>query len=248
MVKKTLKIGVVAKKTGLTVRTLHHYDQIGLLKPSDETESGHRLYTDSDIVRLHQIVTLKQLGFTLEEIKDMMNNSDYNPKEMLNLQLSRLNEHINQLVELRNRLQDIIGLLDVGGAVSSERFLMTIQMMKMIESPYFSEKHKAEMLNKYKTMTANELRQNNEAGKNLLSEFRAMMESGKLPSDSEVAPLAKRWILEIESVAPEGFIQSAEQYYSENSDESIAYGMDSELYFFIKEAVSHIHNLYESQL
>ncbi|WP_049894738.1 MerR family transcriptional regulator [Paenibacillus antibioticophila] len=239
MVKKTLKIGVVAKKTGLTVRTLHHYDQIGLLKPSDETESGHRLYTDSDIARLHQIVTLKQLGFTLEEIKDMMNNSDYNPKKMLNLHLSRLNEQINQLVELRNRLHDIFELLDVGEAVSSERFLMAIQMTKMIASPHFSEKHKVEMIKKYKTTVTNELRKNNAVGKNLLSEFREMKENGKLPSDPEVAPLAKRWILEIESVAPEGFIQSAEHYYSENFTESIAYGMDSELYHFIKEAVSH---------
>jgi len=236
--KKTLKIGVVAKRTGLTVRTLHHYDQIGLLKPSDETESGHRLYTDSDIARLHQIVTLKQLGFTLEEIKDMMNNSDYNPKEMLDLQLSRLNVQINQLVELRSKLQDIIELLDVGGPVSSERFLMTIQMMKMIASPHFSEKHKVEMINKYKTTVTDQLDNINAAGNNLLSEFREMKENGKLPSDPEVAPLAKRWILEIESVAPEGFIQSAEQYYSENLAESITYGMDSELYLFIKEAVS----------
>ncbi|TDF96303.1 MerR family transcriptional regulator [Paenibacillus piri] len=240
MVKKALKIGVVANKTGLTVRTLHHYDQIGLLKPSDETESGHRLYTDSDIVRLHQIVTLRQLGFTLEEIKDMMNSSNYNPQEMLNLQLTRLNEKINQLVELRNRLQDIIELLDVGGPVSSERFLMTIQLMKMLASPYFSENHKVEMINKYKMTVTNELGKNNSEGKNLLDEFREMKENGKLPSDSEVVPLAKRWILEIESVAPEGFIQSAEQYYSKNVAESIAYGMDSELYLFIKEAVSSI--------
>jgi len=234
---RTLKIGVVAKKTGLTVRTLHHYDQIGLLKPSDETVSGHRLYTDSDIARLHQILTLKQLGFTLDEIKNMMNNSNYNPKEIVSLQLTRLDDQINQLVEFRKRLLDIVELFDGGGSVSSERFLMAIQMMKMIESPHFSESHRAEMIHKYKTTDMNEFVNNRTDGSKLITEFRKMKDMGKLPNDPEVVPLAKRWMLEVESIVPKGFVQSAERYYSENSNESIAYGMDSELYLFIKEAV-----------
>lgn len=237
MVKKTLKIGVVAKKTGLTVRTLHHYDQVGLLKPSAETESGHRLYTDADIARLYQILTLKQLGFTLDEIKNMMNDSAYNPQEILNMQLTRLDEQISQLVELRGRLRDIVELFDGGGTVSSERFLMAIQMMKMITSPHFSESHKAEMIHKYKTTDMNEFASNHTEGSQLIARFRELKEMGKLPQDPEVVPLAKRWKLEVESIVPKGVIQSAERYYSENSGESIAYGMDSELYLFIKEAV-----------
>lgn len=240
MMKKTYKVGVVAKKTGLTVRTMHHYDQIGLLEPSSETEAGHRLYTDSDIVRLHQIILLKQLGFTLEEIKGMLNNADYHSKEMLAVQISRLDEQINQLVNLRNRLQDIVELVGVGGHVSSEHFLMTIQMMNMIASPHFSEKHKEEMISKYKRMDPNELKNSHSAGKQLFARFRELMERGKLPHDEEVVPLARRWIIEVESVVPEGIVQSAERYYSENLTEAIASGMDRELYLFIKEATLHV--------
>ena len=65
------KVGELAARTGLTVRTLHHYDAIGLLCPSDRTgsahNSGHRLYTAADVARLHQLVCLKQLGFSLEQ-------------------------------------------------------------------------------------------------------------------------------------------------------------------------------------
>ena len=61
-----LKIGELASRTGLTVRTLHHYDEIGLLKPSHRTDSGHRLYTVRDLGRLQQIVSLRQLGFSLD--------------------------------------------------------------------------------------------------------------------------------------------------------------------------------------
>ena len=64
---EALKVGELARRTGLTIRTLHHYDEIGLLKPSGHTESGHRLYTSSDITRLQQVVSLRQLGFSLDE-------------------------------------------------------------------------------------------------------------------------------------------------------------------------------------
>ena len=69
-IKKSWKIGELANETGLTVRALHHYDQIGLLKPSQETEGGHRLYSTLDVEYLQKIVTLKQLGFSLYKIKE----------------------------------------------------------------------------------------------------------------------------------------------------------------------------------
>ena len=64
-----MTVGEVARKMGVTVRTLQYYDKEGLLSPSAESEGGRRLYTDKDLVMLHQIVSLKSLGFTLEDIK-----------------------------------------------------------------------------------------------------------------------------------------------------------------------------------
>jgi DNA-binding transcriptional MerR regulator len=70
------KVGELAKQTGLSVRTLHYYDEIGLLSPSQRTEAGHRLYTADDIVRLQQVKSLRHLGFTLKEIRDYLNRPD----------------------------------------------------------------------------------------------------------------------------------------------------------------------------
>ena len=64
-----MTVGEVARKTGVTVRTLQYYDKEGLLSPSAESEGGRRLYTDKDLVMLHQIVSLKSLGFSLKDIK-----------------------------------------------------------------------------------------------------------------------------------------------------------------------------------
>jgi DNA-binding transcriptional MerR regulator len=60
------KIGELEAATGLTVRTLHHYDEIGLLRPSERSEAGHRICTDADVRRLYRIISLRQLGFPLD--------------------------------------------------------------------------------------------------------------------------------------------------------------------------------------
>lgn len=64
-----MTVGEVAKKMGVTVRTLQYYDKEGLLSPSSESEGGRRLYTDKDLIILHQIISLKSLGFSLDDIK-----------------------------------------------------------------------------------------------------------------------------------------------------------------------------------
>jgi DNA-binding transcriptional MerR regulator len=63
-----LTVGQVAEQLGLTVRTLHHYDEIGLLVPSERTSAGYRLYTTEDMTRLQNVVVYRRLGFALEEI------------------------------------------------------------------------------------------------------------------------------------------------------------------------------------
>ncbi len=67
-----MTVGEVAKRMGVTVRTLQYYDKEGLLAPSSESEGGRRLYTNKDIVRLHQVLSLKHLGFSLDDIKNRL--------------------------------------------------------------------------------------------------------------------------------------------------------------------------------
>src|SRR5256885_13714858 len=89
-----LKVGELARRTGLTVRTLHHYDEIGLLRPSLHTGSGHRLYAAADVARLQQVVSLRQLGFSLEEIGACLTRPDFSPLKVIDLHLARLREQI----------------------------------------------------------------------------------------------------------------------------------------------------------
>lgn len=72
-----MKVGDLAKQTGVSVRTLHYYDEIGLLSPSQRTQTGYRLYTEDDIIRLQQIVSLRQIGFSLEQIRECLEQSQF---------------------------------------------------------------------------------------------------------------------------------------------------------------------------
>ncbi|MEF9958533.1 MAG: MerR family transcriptional regulator [Niameybacter sp.] len=101
-----MKINEVAKLTGITVRTLHYYDEIGLLKPSEITESGYRLYNEEALERLQQILFFKELDFPLTEIKAIMTDPSYN-------QVEALYSHKALLIQKRKRLDGLIDLVNL---------------------------------------------------------------------------------------------------------------------------------------
>src|SRR3954465_15372136 len=102
---EALKGGELARRTGVTIRTLHHYDEIGLLQPSLRTEAGHRLYTAADVARLQQVLSLRQLGFSREEIRDCLARPDCSPVAVIRLHVARLREQIRLQRELCERLE-----------------------------------------------------------------------------------------------------------------------------------------------
>src|SRR5262245_19992050 len=137
MLKQLWKVGDLAARTGLTVRTLHHYDQIGLLSPSGRTGSyhgsGHRLYTAADGDRLQQILSLKMLGFGLEQIREYLSRDDYDPRRVVRLHLERVRGQAEELQRLADRLESLADALDRAEIVSPDEFLFTIKEMAMIE-------------------------------------------------------------------------------------------------------------------
>jgi DNA-binding transcriptional MerR regulator len=136
MLSEAMKVGELARRTGLTVRTLHHYDEIGLLKPSLHTGAGYRLYTGADVARLQQVISLRQLGFSLEEIRDCLTRPDFSPLEVIGLHRARLREQIELQQQLCGRLDAIAARLRTAEEVSAEDFLRTIEVMTMMEKQF----------------------------------------------------------------------------------------------------------------
>ncbi|GGD91307.1 MerR family transcriptional regulator [Paenibacillus nasutitermitis] len=129
--KKYWKTGELANMTGLTVRTLRFYDQIGLFSPSGQTESGHRLYSESDLSHLHQILSLKELGLSLEEIKSALSDGQITPFEIVNLQINRIKEQIKMQQKLLEQLGHVSKLMQGKTQITVEDFTNLMQAMKM---------------------------------------------------------------------------------------------------------------------
>lgn len=140
--KNNWKVGELAKLTGLTIRTLRYYDQIGLYSPSDYSQGGYRLYNESDLSRLQQILALKDLGLSLEEIKTVLDNEAYNPTEMISLQINRLKENIRIQQKLLKELQNISSLMQVNKPVTVKDFTKLLSMMKKSHQSYFIGRQK----------------------------------------------------------------------------------------------------------
>ena len=102
-----MTVNEVSRLTGGTIRTLQYYDKIGLLKPAEYTESGYRLYDDTALERLQQILLFRELEFPLKEIKEIMKSSDFDRKKALKQQIKLLTlkkEHLEKLIDFARGL------------------------------------------------------------------------------------------------------------------------------------------------
>lgn len=139
-----LKIGEFAKRSGVTVKTLLHYDKIGLLKPSEKTESGYRLYCEDDFLKLQQITTLKFIGLSLSEIKNVLFESGENLENMIAIQKKALEEkkkHIEEIISVFNKAEVTAkekGFLDANTLIN---IIKLTGMERSIKEQYKNDKN-----------------------------------------------------------------------------------------------------------
>jgi len=115
-----IHIKEVAKQTRITVRTLRYYDQIGLLTASSKTEGGHRLYSEEELKKLQFIQFLKGMGYKLQDIKEMLSDSNWNWSNSLNSQLAYILEEQERLRSIESSLRELIN--GIAAEDGDERF------------------------------------------------------------------------------------------------------------------------------
>jgi DNA-binding transcriptional MerR regulator len=187
------KVGELAKQTGLTVRTLQYYDDIGLLSPSYRTQSGHRLYVGRDIARLQQIVSLRELGFSLDEIRACWNRPGFSPRHVIQLHIDRLKRQIEAQRCLCSRLEAIAGRLDSAEEISVEELIQTIEVTRMLK--YYTAEQQEELKRRAEALGPERIRQvEQKEWPDLIAEVRAEMDKGTDPSNETVQALARRWM------------------------------------------------------
>lgn len=186
-----LKVGDLAKQTGVSVRTLHYYDEIGLLSPSDRTEVGYRLYSKDDIMRLQQIVSLKQIGFSLEEIRDCLAQHDRSFAEIIQLHASKLRQQIELSQKLLERLEAIAQTANSIEVFSVDDLIQIIEVIGMLEKYYTPEQ--LEILQQRQELLGEERMHQSQADwQELIEQMQAEMERGTDPKSESVQALVRR--------------------------------------------------------
>jgi MerR family transcriptional regulator, thiopeptide resistance regulator len=189
---EAIRVGELAKRTGVSVRTLHYYDEIGLLAPSRHSEAGYRLYADTDIVRLQQIMSLRQLGFSLEQIRDCLRRDDVPLLRVIEMHLAGLREQIALQGQLCDRLEAIARGLQRAEEPSVTDLLHTMEVMNRMEKYYTAEQQEW-LKERRETVGDERIREVEAEWPRLMAEVRAAIDAGTDPSDPHVQALAARW-------------------------------------------------------
>ncbi|MET0310571.1 MAG: MerR family transcriptional regulator, partial [Burkholderiaceae bacterium] len=172
-------------RTGLTVRTLHHYDEIGLLTPSGRSEAGYRLYSQADVARLHGIQSLQQLGLPLAEIGRLLEGAGAGPRELLERQMALLDEQVARAMELRGRLSMLHDGHLGGREPAMDDWLGSLALMETY-GRHFKSAELRRILDRWKDIEGEWVP--------LKARMRAAMDAGHRPDSEEVQPLVNHWM------------------------------------------------------
>src|SRR6266852_4350094 len=108
MDEQRFRVGEFAALTGVSIRALHHYDQLGLLRPTENSEAGYRLYSERDLLRLQQILTLRYLGFALKQIGQLLDRPSFDLVASLCVQQVALHQRIGELQHIEAVLGELM--------------------------------------------------------------------------------------------------------------------------------------------
>lgn len=225
-----VKIGDLATRTGLSIRTLHYYDQIGLLSPSHRNSAGHRFYDSQDIIQLQQILSLRQLGFSLDEIRDCLQSPEFSLPQVIELHRARVREQITLSRTLLKRLNAIAQELETTHAVAVENLIEAMETISMSET-YFTTEQQAVLETRFS--------EHETEWQSLLSQIRTEMDKGTDFNSPDVRILARRWLAGMKA-----FIQGDHSIYTSltrmvQQADPVSWGrMDAATFEYMLKAVS----------
>ncbi len=233
-----MKVGELAKRTGLSVRTLHYYDEIGLLQPSQLTESRHRLYGPDELVRLQQIKSLRQLGFSLEEIRTCLDSPEFSPKRVLELHVDRLREQIADQQRLVALLETLAATFGCGVAASPDDFIKAIEGITMLERSFTPEELR-ELKERGERLGTAHIKAVEAEWPTLIARVHAEMSVGTDPTSDVMRPLAQRWReLVLEFTGGNKHIeQKVRANFANNPELMERNGLDPAIFAYVNKAI-----------
>ena len=196
--KKLFQPREFAKLSGVTVRTLHHYDRLGLLKPTRYTRAGFRWYSEDDFARLEQIVALKFIGFSLNEIKNILRPGRSDLATTLRQQRQAIEEKRERLDLAVKAIERAEYVVATSRAPGWETFAKIIEVINMQSNrdwtkKYYSEEAQREIQKRAATIPREVIEQAQRDWATLIGEVEATIAAGEDPASEKSQALAARW-------------------------------------------------------
>jgi DNA-binding transcriptional MerR regulator len=186
-----MRVGDLARATGLTVRALHHYDALGLVVPSRRTSGGHREYDDADVRRLYQVVALRRLGFPLGEVKALLDGAAYDPRDTVRRHLAETDRRLAAEHALRQRLTRLLDVLDRGGEPTTDDLIRAVEATTMSET-YYTPEQLAALAERREALGDEGMERAQRDWQEVLDGMKAARLAGTDPATPEVQALAGR--------------------------------------------------------
>lgn len=230
-----MKIGDLAKQTGLSIRTLHYYDEIGLLSPSHRTDVGYRLYSDRDIIRLQQIVSLRQLGFSLKEINECLKDPDLSLEQTIDLHRAKVKEQMDLSRTLLKRLDVISTELQTTESVAVNKLIQVMETVSMSKQQYLTLEQQEILSSRFSEREAE--------WQEMLAQARTEMSKGTNFDDRALMRLVLRWEQNMKSLIgdDEQIYESLMRMYQQEEVETDGWGgIDFATFEYILKAVSFL--------
>lgn len=184
-----LKIGELARRTGLTVRALRHYDEIALLAPSEKSDGGYRLYNQQDLARLYRIQTLRRLSLPLADIRRLLDDSPSGMAKIVNQQIAQLERDILQASTLRTHLLAVQRQLHAPEEREIDDWLAALESL-VAGSKYFSEDEQRRLKTQRAGLPDAAVPERTE----LSVLLRQLVAAGIPPDSAPAQAMAQRWI------------------------------------------------------
>jgi DNA-binding transcriptional MerR regulator len=233
-------VGALAEASGLTVRTLHHWDEIGLLRPAERSAAGHRRYSAEDVRRLYRIVALRKLGLSLDDIGAALEQAGPDLRAAVAAHLERVEAELGRARDLRRRLKGILDAFDRLGGPSTDQMIDAIEVMSMSEQYYTPEQ--LEQLEARRHALGDEyIEQSQRDWADLIEEADALRVAGEDPAGPRMQAIAARWreLLEAFTGGDPGIKASLNRMYAEEGPEKASRGAVSpELMEYVGRAFS----------
>jgi MerR family transcriptional regulator, thiopeptide resistance regulator len=233
----SMKVGELAERTGLSVRTLHHYEEMGLIAPAQRTQSGHRLYEDDSVARVQKIVALKQLGMSLDEIRSWLTGNEARLLDVIRTQRGLVKERMLALSAIARRLEIIDMRMSEADTISVDDILEALEAMTMFEK-YYTQEQLQQLDERAKALGEDGMRAVQEEWPQLIAKVRDAMDRGLDPKSEEVQVLTRRWheLIEMFTGGDPGIRASLQRLYENEPQVSQQNAIDPEIMKYVQKS------------